>query len=95
MVFLYFNVKIFPIQNISFLCYFSFGIAQYEKLCLTKGDHYSKWCGTGGMHREEKCSTEHVNKQCRCLFKAVQYFVNHKIYFFVLFPNVRVSFCIK
>ena len=69
--------------------------AQYEKLCLTKGDHYSKWCGTGRMHREEKCSTEHVNKQCRCLFKAVQYFVNHKIYFFVLFPNVRVSFCVK
>ena len=83
MVFLYFNVKIFPIQNISI----SFAIlvlefAQYEKLCLTKGDHYSKWCGTGRMHREEKCSTEHVNKQCRCLFKAVQYFVNHKILLF-------------
>ena len=84
-----FNVKaVFAILVLKF--------AQYEKFCITEGDHYSNWCGTVSMHTEEKCSAEHVNKQCTCLFRAVQHLVIHKIYFFhVLFPNVRVSFCVK
>ena len=53
-----FNVKaVFAILVLKF--------AQYEKFCITEGDHYSNWCGTVSMHTEEKCSAEHVNKQCR------------------------------